>query len=61
MRLPKDARAALDWMAAKRGVTLGEVIRRAISTEKFLLEEVDRGGSVLIEQKDGRVKQLVIS
>ncbi len=61
LRLPPDARLALEWMAQKRGVTLAEVIRHALSTEKFLLEEVERGGAVLIEEKSGRVKQLVFS
>jgi adenine C2-methylase RlmN of 23S rRNA A2503 and tRNA A37 len=60
LRLSPDARQALEWMANKRGVTLGEVIRRAIGTEKFLIEETDRGGTVLIEEKSGRVKQLVL-
>jgi hypothetical protein len=59
LRLPPDARIALEWMATKRGVTLAEVIRHAISTEKFLIEEIDKGGTVLIEEKGGRVKQLV--
>ena len=60
LRLPQDARIALEWMANKRNVTLAEVIRHAISTEKFLLEEVERGGSVMIEEKGGRLKQLVL-
>jgi hypothetical protein len=60
LRLPMEARVALEWMANKRGVTLGEVIRHAINTEKFLIEEIDRGGTVLIEEKSGRVKQLVL-
>jgi hypothetical protein len=59
LRLAPDVRVALDWLAAKRGVTLSEVIRHAISTEKFLAEEVDRGNSILIEEKGGRIKQLV--
>jgi hypothetical protein len=61
LRLPPDARIALEWMAAKKGVTLGEVIRHAISTEKFLTEEIDRGGTILIEEKGGRIKQLVLA
>lgn len=60
LRLPADARVALEWMANKRGVTLGEVIRHAIGTEKFLIEEIDRGSTVLIEEKGGRLKQLVL-
>ena len=61
LRLPHDARLALEWMATKRGVTLAEVIRHAISTEKFLIEEIDKGNTVLIEEKGGRLKQLVLT
>ncbi len=59
LRLAPDARVALDWIAAKRGVTLGEVIRQALNHEKFLTEEADRGSMILIEGRDGRLKQLV--
>lgn len=61
LRLPPDARLALEWIAAKRGLTLAEVVRQALSHEKFLTEEVDRGGTILIECKDGRLKQLVFA
>ena len=59
LRLAPDARVALDWIAARRGLTLAEVVRQAISHEKFLTEELDRGSAILIEGKDGRVKQLI--
>lgn len=59
LRLAPDVRVALEWMASKKGVTLAEVIRQAISREKFLTEEVDRGSSIVIEEKSGRIKQLV--
>ncbi|MGJ5199622.1 MULTISPECIES: hypothetical protein [unclassified Bradyrhizobium] len=59
LRLAPDARLALEWIAAKRGLTLAEVVRQAISHEKFLTEEIDRGSTILVEGKDGRLKQLV--
>jgi predicted DNA-binding protein len=59
LRLALDVRAALEWLAKKKGVTLSEVIRRCISIEKYLTEEVDRGCSILIEEKNGRIKELV--
>lgn len=40
-------------------MTLSEVIRDAISTEKYITEEIACGGSVLIEEKSGRVKEIV--
>ena len=59
LRLAPDVRLALDWMANKKGVTLAEVIRQAITHEKFFTEEVDRGSKILIEENSGRLKQLV--
>lgn len=59
LRLAPDVRIALEWIANKRGVTLGEVIRQAISREKYLTEEVERGSSIMVEEKGGRLKQLV--
>lgn len=60
LRLAPDVRVALEWIAAKKGVTLGEVIRHAISVEKLLTEEAERGSSILIEERGGRIKQLVL-
>jgi hypothetical protein len=60
LRLAPEARVALQWIAAKKGVTLGEVIRHAISIERVLTEEISRGSSILIEEKGGRIKQLIL-
>jgi hypothetical protein len=60
LRLAPDVRVALEWIANKKGVTLGEAIRQAIGREKFLQEEVERGSAILIEEKGGRLKQLVL-
>ncbi len=59
LRLPSDARIALEWIANKKNITLGEVIRQAISREKFFTEELERGSSIIIEEKGGRLKQLI--
>ena len=59
LRLGPDARMNLEWLAAKRGVTFNEIIRRAIIGEKFLIQEAERGSTFLIEEKGGRIKQLV--
>ena len=60
LRLAPDARVALEWLAAKKNVTLGEVIRHAIAVEKLLTEEAERGSTFMIEDKNGRIKQLVL-
>ncbi len=60
LRLSTDAREALEWIAGKYGnITLSEAIRRALGTEKYLLEQKDKGSAILIEEPGGRVKELV--
>ena len=61
LRLSPDAREALEWISAQRGnVPLSEVIRRAIGTEKFLIEMTNKGASILVEEPGRRAKELVL-
>lgn len=61
LRLSGDTREALEWIAAKYGnISLAEAIRRAIGTEKFFLEERDKGSSVIVEEKGGRIKEIIL-
>ena len=39
--------------------TVTETLRQSIATENFLSEEVDKGSKILIEDKDGSVRQIV--
>lgn len=50
---------ALKHLATKRNTTMTEVLRQAIGTEKFLDEVSENQGTVLVEDKKGRVRQLV--
>jgi len=60
LRLSPDARASLEWISQQYGnVSLAEVIRKALSTEKFLLEQRAKGASILIEDNSGRMKELI--
>ena len=60
VNLTEDAVEALKDLAAKRGTTVTDVLRRAISTEKYL-DHVQReeGAKVLVEDKKGRIRELV--
>ena len=60
VNLTEDAVEALKDLAAKRGTTVTEVLRRAISTEKYL-DDVQRGegAKVLLEDKKGQIRELV--
>jgi len=49
----------LKRLASKRSITMTEVIRQGIGTEMYLQEVKESGGSVLVENKKGQVRQLV--
>jgi hypothetical protein len=57
--LPPDAVATLRELATARNTTLAEVVRRAISVEKFLGEALQTGCKILVEKK-GKTKELII-
>jgi predicted transcriptional regulator len=48
----------LKEVADKRGISLTEVIRRAIATEKFVQDEREEGGKILVEKPGGRVREV---
>jgi len=59
VNLPTDAVKVLKKLAKKRGCTMTEVLRQAIGTEKFIEDVNEAEGKVLVEDKRGRVRQLV--
>jgi len=59
MNLPADAVKVLRGLAEKRRTTMTEVLRQAIGTEKFIDEVNKAKGKILVEDKQGRIRQLV--
>jgi hypothetical protein len=39
---------------------MAEVLRRAITTEKFLHDTAEEGGKVLVEGKDKKIREILI-
>jgi predicted transcriptional regulator len=60
VNLGSDVVEVLKTLARKRCSTMTDVIRQAIGTEVFLQGVRDNHGTVLIEDKNGRVRQLVL-
>lgn len=56
--LSDEAMAALQNLAAKKGVTITEVLGQAISSEVFMAHVEDAGGKILVQEKDGKVQQI---
>ncbi|QRM53802.1 hypothetical protein [Sinorhizobium sp. BG8] len=61
LRLSEDERRSLEWAAAQYGnITYAAVIRKALATECYLIEQKNRGASLLIEERDGRLKEIIL-
>lgn len=59
VNLPADVVKVLKELAEKRDTTMTEVLRQAIGTEKFIDAVNKEKGKILIEDKKGRLRQLV--
>ena len=60
LRLSPEAAETLDWIAKQRGgVSYAEVIRRALGTERMLLDFIAQGANILVEKKNGRFQEIV--
>ncbi len=58
--LPKDEADELRQLAAKRNTTLTHTLRSALANEKLLRDEVEDDSKVLIENKRGRLRELIL-
>jgi predicted transcriptional regulator len=53
---------ALKEIAAKRGISITEALRQAISHEKYFQDAIDQDQKVLLEEpKTGRLREVVLA
>lgn len=57
--LPSDTARMLDILSSLQSITLNEAIRRAISTESYIQSEISNNSKILVEGKDGQVRELI--
>ncbi|MFI6681641.1 ribbon-helix-helix protein, CopG family [Kribbella sp. NPDC050470] len=64
VNLAADAMETLRWLANRRGLSLTETIRRAITVLKFVEDEVDKGNKLAIVETDAngqeRVREILL-
>ena len=60
VNLTDDALQALRELAESSNMTLGQALGQAIASEKFLRDEVKKGGRVLIEKPDQTLREVVL-
>lgn len=59
VNLSAEVVGVLKVLAKKRNTTMTEVLRQAIGTEKFIDDVNENKGKILVEDKKGRIRQLV--
>jgi hypothetical protein len=57
--LPRQTLNVLKDLAARRGTTVTEALRRAIETDSFLTTAEEEGSKILIQGRDKDVTQIV--
>jgi hypothetical protein len=60
VNLPQEVIEILRNYAEERGITLTEAIRRAITHENYFAEQIEAGGTVLIEKPDKTIREVVL-
>lgn len=58
--LPEDAVAVLRELASARNASFAEVIRRAVTMEKYISDVRSSGGRILVEDPEKLIKEIVI-
>jgi hypothetical protein len=54
-----DAKAFVESVASKRGVSEAEILRRALAAYRFLEEVAAKDGEVMLRRADGQLERLV--
>ncbi len=60
VNLPKEVVDTLRDLAKKSGVSMTEILRKSILTEKLLNDESEQGSKILIQDKEKQFRQLVL-
>jgi hypothetical protein len=60
VNLPDVTIEALEQLAKKRSKSMSQVIRDAIATEQVLQEAIDRDSQILIKDRNGAIRQLIL-
>ena len=59
VNLPENIVETLKQLAVRDSITMTEVIRKAIMTEKLLSDEIKDGNKILIEDQSKKFRQLI--
>jgi hypothetical protein len=60
MNLPEEMLSELASVAKAQGTTMTDVVRQAVSVQRYLAQQVRAGGRILVQQKDKSLKEIIL-
>ena len=60
VNLSNKAYEDLETMAQQRGISMTEVLRKAIGMERFLSDAQSKNQKILLEDADGKIQRIVV-
>lgn len=60
MTLPEQSIETLKELSKSNGISMAEVVRRAVATQKFLRDTMSDGSKILIKDKDSSLRELIL-
>ena len=60
VNLSPEVAAVLKELVRRKGTNISDAVRDAIATEAYLMDETDNDSKVLIKEKDGTLKQVIL-
>lgn len=59
INLSSDVAKWLQAIATEQNISQSEALRRAIATEKYLLDERSKGSKILLQKSDKEIREVV--
>jgi hypothetical protein len=59
INLTEEAATIVRGIAERKGITVSEVLRRAIGLEQFIVEQLDKGATLMLTHDDGKTLERV--
>lgn len=61
VNLNEETADALKKLAADKGITITEVMRRAVAVTKFLYDEQDKGKTIQVVSRKGKIRNVILT
>ena len=60
VNLTPEAAAVLKDLSTKQGLSMTNIINRSIALEKFVWEEKEKGTHIQVEDKNGKIRVVIL-